>query len=432
MGATESDGKSPPTDEPAPGRLQGVFRTERLARAFCATLLVDGLAAIALAGWDFELTNGLLGQAFSALLLALGLANLAALYSLLTQVSSWHLQSVIAQLLIAFFALYIGMTAQSSMPLPWWGWLVTATAAVLGIVAIAWTLLLVRTAGLQWSRTATVIVALLPLGGLVHFWYEADYLPKVTDPLVDVSTDLSPIGRAEGNVIRLSAKVTVHNRGQVKLYEPAGLIRVTAYQNSASANSNPSPPETEQAIVEQAIAFGKPSGNVFRPFRPTPTQPEKGQLLYAEDIARPVTWLAPGQTVTFQREVDLDSATYRFARLSVRQIFFTDRPIRHYSVPTDPTGKTTEIDYYIGQDSAIREILAGDWLLRVRLETSPSDTSEWPRLGSRLCSAAQEPKDQDPWQGGCSRPGEVMRNNPLLWTFDSAEYGPTDHEINQR
>ena len=403
-----------------------MFSRERLAWGLCVTLLVDGLAAIALAAWDFELTNGLLGQTFSALLFALGLANLVALYSLLTQVSSWDRQSVVAQLLIAFLALYIGMTAQSSKPLPWRGWLVVATAAVLGIIAIAWTLLLVRAAGFQWSRTATVIVALLPLGGLVHFWYQADYLPKVTDPLVDVSTDLSPIGRAEGNIIRLAAKVTVHNRGQAKLYEPAGLIRVTGYPNNAPPNTNPTPPE-----IEHATDFGEPSGNAFRP---TPTPPRDSGLLYAEDIAKPVTWLAPGQTLTFQREVDLDSAKYRFARLSVRQIFFTDRPIRNYRIPKDPTtGRTIEIDYAIGQESAMREILAGDWLLRVRLETKPSDTFESPRLGSRLCTAAQEPRGQDPWgKGGCQGSENVMRNNPLLWTFNSAEYAPTDHETSQR
>lgn len=424
MSATESEAKSPPTNEPAPGELQRMFASERLAWGLRVTLLVDGLAAITLAAWDFELTNGLLGQTFSALLLAMGLANLVALYSSLTQVSSWDQQSVVAQLLIAFLALYIGMTALSSMPLPWRGWLVADTAAVLGSIAIAWTLLLVRAARFQWSRTATVIAALLPLGGLVHFWYEADYLPKVTDPLIDVSTDLSPIGRAEGSTIRLAAKVTVHNRGQAKLYEAAGLIRVTAYANNAPPNTNPTPAE-----IEQAINFAEPSGN---PFRPIPTPPKESGLLYAEDIARPVTSLAPDQTLIFQREVDLDSAKYRFARMSVRQIFFTDRPIRKYSSPEDPKTHRIEIDYDIGQESAMREILAGDWRLLVRLETNPTDTLEAPNLASRLCTAAQEAQGKDLWKDGCPRPEDVTRNNPLLWTFHSAEYGPTDHETNQR
>jgi hypothetical protein len=85
------------------------------------------------------------------------------------------------------------------------------------------------------------------------------------------------------------------------------------------------------------------------------------------------------------------------------------------------------IDYVIGQENAMREILAGPWLLRVGLDTNPSDKFESPRLASRLCTATQAPDDPR----DCPHPADVTRNNPLLWVFDSAEYAPTDHDTNQ-
>jgi hypothetical protein len=423
MSASESDAESPPTNRSAPrrlkvrDRLKHVFSPERLAWALCLTLLVDGLAAIALAVQGLQLTYGPLSPVFAAAMLALGLANLVAMYSLLTKVSSWQLQCTVAQVLIAFLALYIVVTAMQSRPLPWWGWLVTAAATVLGIAAIGWLLLLIRTAGLQWSKPATVIVALFPLAGLVQFWFQSDYLPTMTDPLVDVSADLSPIGRAQ-NTIRLSAKVTVHNRGQAKLYEPAGLLRVTAYRNCVPPNGTP-PPDN----MQQSIAFGSNTDNVFRA---NPIEPGEGQSIFAADIAGTTTWIEPGGTVTTQREVDLDSTQFCFARLSATQLFFTDRPIRNVDGPYTKSSMRT-IDYYIGQRSAVRELVAGYWLLRIQLNTRPPVGFESPQLYSELCTEAATYYHQE-----CPRTENVTRNNPVLWAFDWAEYGPTDHETNQK
>ncbi len=432
MSAADSDDESPSTNHPTPGRLkvgdrlQHVFRPGWLAWALCLTLLVDGLAVIALSVWSLPLTNGLLSQVFSAVLFALGLANLVALYSLLTKVSSWQLQSTVAQLLIAFLALYIVVTAMQSQPLPV-GWLVTIAAAVLGIVAIGWVLLLVRTAGFQWSKTATVIVALFPIGGLVQYWYQSDYLPAMTDPLVDVSTDLSPIGRAEPTIVRLSAKVTVHNRGKAKLYEPAGLMRVSAYRNHVPPNPTPSPDD-----MQQEIDFGSNTDNVFRA---NPTEPGESQTLFAEDIAGTDSWIGPDETVTIQREVDLDSAQFRFARLSVTQVFFTDRPIRNIEGPYFDSAGVPTIDYYIGQRSAMKEIVAGYWFLRVQLDARPPAGFESPQLISILCTEAAKYHPISSPSGAalqCPSPQDLTRNNPVLWTEDSAEYGPTDHETNQK
>jgi hypothetical protein len=51
----------------------------------------------------------------------------------------------------------------------------------------------------------------------VQFWLQTDYLPLTSLPLVDITTDLTPMGKTEDTVY-LEAKVTINNRGSVPVY----------------------------------------------------------------------------------------------------------------------------------------------------------------------------------------------------------------------
>ena len=419
MSSSTSDDERPPVKQPSLfdaiwGKLGCAFRPELLTWALGVTLAVDGSAAIHFAISDFQLATGPLGPAFAAILLAVGIANLVALYSLLSNVASWQMQSAVAQVLIAFTGLYVVATAQG-LPLLRSGKCVVAVAVLLSAVAVAWVLRLVKTAGFQWSKTATLIVALFPLGGLVHFWFQSDYLPKMTDPLVDVATDLSPIGRAD-NIIRLSAKITVHNRGGAKLTEAGGLMRVTAYRKPDC----PNPASTPQDVQGQ-LAFGTNTDSVFRA---CPTLPNDAFPLYAEGRAYQI---GSGQTITVQREVDLDANKFRFARLSATLLFFTDRFIRHYEL--GPDAKTMR--YRIAPLSAMKEIVAGDATLSVQLYTDPSADPEssagheYPRLDYTWCTVEVE-------ENSCPGEQAVSTAYPIVFVQQWAEYAPTDHEPNQK
>lgn len=355
-------------------------------RALALTLLVDGGAAFYLALRDFQLQADPLGPVFAAMLLAISVTNLLALYSMLAKLASWQIQAVFAQALVVFLALYVVATAtQIPSPRPWWGWCLLGVSVVIGIAALGWTLRLLHLGRLKefhwsnWTKTATAIVALVPLGGLVSFWIQSDYLPKVTDPLIDVSTELKPIGRFTPSgdaapIIRLSAKVTFHNRGAVKAYIAGALMRVMAYPY----RPGPDPAVTPD-LVQQELHLWTDAESVFRP---SPMSPADAKLLYAEDLAGdPPTSLEPGETMTNQREVDIDSKEVRLARLTGYAVFFTDRRIRRFEMHPDPDTNHTgfsSIYYYIAPRSAIQEIIAGDAVLEVQLFTQDRPDAQDP------------------------------------------------------
>src|SRR5271165_2355945 len=268
MSASTSDDERPPAeqkDEKLGGRAaDGGGAIGELPkwykRALALTLLVDAVAAFYLAFRDFQLETDPLGPVFAAILLAISVTNLLSLYSMLAKLASWQIQVILAQTLVFFLALYVGATAtQIPQQLPWWGWCVVGAFVVLGIAAVVWILRVLHFGSLKefhwtnWTKTATAIVALVPLGGLVSFWLQSDYLPKMTDPLVDVSAELTPIGRltpigGAGSIIRLSAKVTFHNRGAAKVYIAGGVMRVTAYPYRAGSDPAASPKYVQQQL----------------------------------------------------------------------------------------------------------------------------------------------------------------------------------------
>ena len=301
---------------------------------------VDCLGALALAGGQFLMAPTFFGTLAAATLLAIGIANGWAFNSVRRAASTWARDAFIAQVSVLFLAGYVIITDARS---PRINWYVMATAVLFFAAAFLWFVLLAPRSRLEWTKAAVIVTALFPLAGLLQFWLQNYYIPSTSMPLVDMSTELSPEGWT-GPIIHLSAKVIIHNRGTTRVNVANSLMRVTAYPKS--------PKDSRQTIVHHNPCWNTPDRNEewchlahgldpsgVEPdidFRVNPTLPDVAdvvsatppagrQLLYVASLQS--DFLMPGQTDTYQRDVDIDSGKILLARLSVGAIVLTDRRI---------------------------------------------------------------------------------------------------------
>jgi hypothetical protein len=311
------------------------------------TLGVDGVAAFALAGGQLYLASTTFAPVEAAVLSAIAVANLWAANTVRQAAPTWAREALIAQLVVLFLALYIIVIDAFKSPQTLMDALHTnrrqltvfSIAVTVGLLALAWILVLAGRAAVQWTKTAVIITALFPLAGLLQFWMQTYYIPQTSNPQVDVSldlspqdkTDLSPQGKTE-SIIHLSAKVTVHNRGAVKINVAGALMRVTGYPSTTQQQEEPAEgcrfkyQEQQWCRIEGGLDLS--GANFDGDFRVNPTPAANAHLLYASTMGFTGSFLAPGETDTFQREVDFDPGKFRLARLSVSALFLNERRIQ--------------------------------------------------------------------------------------------------------
>jgi hypothetical protein len=314
-----------------------------------ATLVLDGLAVLKLAVVDLNYTTGIYDSIGDAILFAIAGANFLAIIFLLYRAPSWAASAFIAQTFVLGLVVYIMLiNLKSPKPSPHIMWV----AGVNGLLALIWLLALARRAMepfkrfTRFTKTAVIITALIPLfAGSLQFYVQNYYIPLSSEPTVDVSAELSPQTKT-ASVTHLSIKVTVHNRGSVRVGVAAALMRVTAYPPTVP-QQQPSPPQQETAPQKQ-----EPTGvckaekypdakwcqigdgldlsglNGDTDFRDNPSPVVNAQVLYAALFMHPGDFLLPGETDTTQREVDIDGANVGLARVSVSAVFLTNRNIQ--------------------------------------------------------------------------------------------------------
>jgi heme/copper-type cytochrome/quinol oxidase subunit 4 len=327
--------KRPVITKPKPFK-QPVDLAKFLWVCLLVTLGVDCLLALALAGGQFLMPPTFFGTLAATTLLAIGIANGWALNSVRRSVPTWARDAFIGQVFVLFLAGYVIVTDVRS---PTINWYVMVTAVLVLAVAFLWFIFLAPKSEFEWTKTALIVTALLPLAGLLQFWLQNYYIPSTSMPLVDISTELSPQGWS-GPIIHLSAKATIHNRGTSAVNVAGSLIRVTAYPlmvPETTFHLNPCWGTSARNEDWCRLANGfDPSGieeeNDFRvnPALPgviAPTRTSASQLLYA---ATPRSeFLMGGATDIYQRDVDIDSRNVLLARLTARAIFLTGRRIEN-------------------------------------------------------------------------------------------------------
>lgn len=439
------------------------------------TLVVDGLVALALAFREFELVATVMAGFGVGLLLAIGVANLWALYSLIRALPSWPRDVAIAQLLVVLLAIYIVCMAVNCFGQKWWR--LEITAAV-GVLAIGWILRVWRGAvSVHWTKTAAIVAALIPLAGVVQFWLQTEYIPNVTTPLFDVTADLSPTGRT-GSTVHLSAKAIYHNRGSVKLLMPAGLMRVTAYPKTPQQSVSPCSTEVPPEVYDTAGNVSDYSASLVGAMDPTGSEPDaefrldgtdvsQCVLLYASFMGAPGAFINPGATLTVQKNIDINANTVRLARLSVTGVFVTERRINdvracwptkdtpesvnpnHWPVQASLYSKNPEVqqdfyneaqhlwpgkppllmenlcvDYELAPRSVVQELVSAPAVLRVVVTTGRwwDSYNEYPQINWWSSSMADIDKSQSN-----DEQQKIERSNPISGTTDvTAEYAPSD------
>jgi heme/copper-type cytochrome/quinol oxidase subunit 4 len=350
--------KRPVITKPKPFK-QPVDLAKFLWVCLLVTLGVDCLLALALAGGQFLMPPTFFGTLAATTLLAIGIANGWALNSVRRSVPTWARDAFIGQVFVLFLAGYVIVTDVRS---PTINWYVMVTAVLVLAVAFLWFIFLAPKSEFEWTKTALIVTALLPLAGLLQFWLQNYYIPSTSMPLVDISTELSPQGWS-GPIIHLSAKATIHNRGTSAVNVAGSLIRVTAYPlmvpEETKFHVNPCwwTPARNEDWCRFANGFDPSGVEVDTDCRVSPTLPDliapirtsASQLVYASSPAS--EFLMGGETDTYQRDVDIDSRKVLLTRLSVSAIFLTARRIedirscvgKHASVYEDLSRFSSEV-----------------------------------------------------------------------------------------
>jgi hypothetical protein len=422
------------------------------------TLGADGLITLLLAGKQLDLNATFFGTFGVGVLLGIAVANLLALGSTLREKPQWPRQAVIAQFAVFLLASYTGVVdvlGGPRMNKP-----VFAAAVAIATLALAWMIYLAVRAALPWTKTAAIVAALFPLVPLLQFWLQNYYIPASLEPQIDLSTELSEQGRT-GTMIHLAAKVTMHNRSNVKINVAGSMMRVTAYP--------PSMPPLNPALSCNGEYHNEQWCTILDPMDPSglskdidyrlnnPTRPTDVQLVYAAGLGSAGDFLTPGQTDTLQRDVDIDSSKVGLARLTVDAVFLTNQRIQdtrsclysrasmfsdtrnftlevrapttfwqEQTVPTPDAralGHSLCIDYALTPRSVIEWLMGNDLVQRVYIGLDdPEDSgNEYPQLFSEYLSQDQPIDDL-----GHHAVMKIEQANPVAEQSSSSEYAVTD------
>jgi hypothetical protein len=309
-------------------------------------MAVESLLVIGLTVRDFWLGGTLTAAIGSVTLLAISAVSVWATYATCVQHGSWLGASLLGQFSIAVLA---GYTVLTDVQSPFPQFFVAGFAGILGIIAIFWVFYLLG----HWDRPLTAgtatIVAFIPALGFVQFWLQTDYLPRTSLPLVDVTSELAPMGKRQDNIVQLEAKVTINNRGSVPVYVGATVMRITAYPKPPGTPTQ----STQLSELPGAIQFGlSPPSHEYRD---DPLPIEQRKTLYANELLAVADQMAPGQSRTYRKVVDFDSH-WRLARLDVDGIFMTSPNVDEvYTCPAPPK-ETKEIWFHQLDDGELTPI----------------------------------------------------------------------------
>ncbi|GFE17336.1 hypothetical protein Sgleb_53830 [Streptomyces glebosus] len=109
-----------------------------------------------------------------------------------------------------------------------WDLLVTVVASLLVAVAVAVIVRAFAFDHIELSKVGTAAIALLPLAGVIQFWYMNFYKPTHDSPRVSVTSRLSELGHSRG-VSHLRGEITLHNEGSAPADVLGAMYTVRGY-----------------------------------------------------------------------------------------------------------------------------------------------------------------------------------------------------------
>ncbi|MFD8237247.1 hypothetical protein ACFV20_35895 [Streptomyces sp. NPDC059696] len=146
-----------------------------------------------------------------------------------------------------------------------------------------------------------VVIALLPLAGLIQFWYMTFYRPVHERPRVNVVAKIDEF-RRYGKVTHAQGAVTVNNVGSGELDVLGAFYTVTAYDNGSTGHMMTSD-QVRDALTRSRVAWREESGY-------------KGVLKVGR-LVRHGGHLTPGQKLLTSFSFDVDNRLQEKLRLTV-------------------------------------------------------------------------------------------------------------------
>lgn len=353
FGATAKIAKDDPERSPDEAEPHHTFTLGDLRPRIRALLVLcvalDGAIVLWLAVWNATLTQNAWDLLGTALLLAIGITCALAIGAIVKYTHSSVLTALVSQVFVVCLATYVWLLDLRSPASQIWG--STGIALGLGAVALCWVLYLSRYAAGALTRTGIAVVALFPLIGLVQFWIQNEYTPHSSLPLIDVQTELSPIG-STGPIIHLLAKTTFHNRGSFRVDVPASLTRVVVYPRGT-----PPEPPTPEVVASHLNALGSQFGD----YRETPAMPAHARLIYAGSSGSAGgAFLAPGSTNQGTTIIDIDSRTVRLAVMKVTVIAVTHRSVKETRTCYSPQmALGQDVIGFLRESTVVHDFLGG-------------------------------------------------------------------------
>ncbi|MEZ0363963.1 hypothetical protein ACAG26_09730 [Mycobacterium sp. pUA109] len=422
-----------------PSDLGGVPKSRRILLA--CWIGTNAAVIIGLAVRNATLTSTAWDLIGTALLSGIGITCTLAVVQLAKGSPAAALTAMLSQIFVAGLAVYVWLVDERSPEGQLLG--VTGVALTLGGIALLWVLYLARYARGAFSKGAAVLVALFPLVGLGQFWMQTEYLPTSVSPLIDISTELSPVGSSD-SVIHLLAKLTLHNRGSVQTELHVGLMRVTSYPVGT-----PAEPPTTDTLLAGLTPLGRTTRGHYRE---TPTLAADARLLYADLFAAPYddALLSAGETAGWQRVIDIDARAVRLVRLSVEGVVATHRMMQgvhtcyppRISIWRDPLAFFVEAgklhdwkggaahvlcaESEFASIGAIQDLVSDHPMLRTFIVVdTPAPVMELPTLMTTFGTRATI---EDEFKN-LATANQINKANPSIFIRDSAEYAPSDADL---
>lgn len=185
-----------------------------------------------------------------------------------------------------------------------------ALLAVLAVVAMF------RAAHLSPVKSWKVIVAtVVPLAGVLQFWYTTQYLPVVERPHLNLSTSLdrgNPPRPSEQGLIPLQGTVTIENKSRAQVAVLGSFYRVSVEAKPVGA-----PQSSLSAVEAIELARSFEWRNNSRPYRSSLGYPPSG-LIQADELVPLTSFFEPGERWSTTFVVLVPEERYNVATLQVQ------------------------------------------------------------------------------------------------------------------
>ncbi|MFF3546923.1 hypothetical protein ACFYXD_34425 [Streptomyces platensis] len=215
---------------------------------------------------------------------------------------AWRLPIVLIAQASSVPMLFIPLWVEIYSPIhiEFWDLLVSIVTLLLIVFAVCVIVRAFACDHISLSRTGTAAIALLPLAGVIQFWFMNFYQPTHDSPRVSVTSRLSELSHS-GGVSHLRGEITLHNEGAAPVDILGAIYTVSGYRMRSAVGMRP-----DQVV--QDLDGAKPNQTHLGKYR---------GLLTFDDVMQSGDILMPNQRWSKTFAFDVRGSKQDLARLVV-------------------------------------------------------------------------------------------------------------------